>query len=233
MRKSVAVSQGRRLPPTTSRAGKGIGEKIKTVSAIDFVDDKDEPIRGYSTSTYEIETRGYWRRIDRDKYGFGPDGTSEKGRTWIKAENNWRERPSSDRTVYVKASVASAKLRAAEYAALATKLKPETAFTEGESELYVLRCAAMRDEVYKVGWTSGTADLRAKELSAATGVPISFVVVKSWRHADAEGLEAGVHARLAPYRLNDHREFFQATFDVIERAIQAEIARVAPKLERR
>jgi hypothetical protein len=57
----------------------------------------------------------------------------------------------------------------------------------------------MKDEVYKVGWTSKTAEHRAQELSSASGVPTAFVVVQSWQHSDAEQLEKGIHAMLDPY----------------------------------
>jgi hypothetical protein len=83
----------------------------------------------------------------------------------------------------------------------------------------------MKEEVYKVGWTSGTAEKRAEQLSSATGVPMSFVVVHSWKHENAEALEKSVHAMLEPYRINDRREFFHANYRSIERIIEAEIQR--------
>ena len=68
-----------------------------------------------------------------------------------------------------------------------------------------------------------------KELSADTGVPSSFAVVASWKHADPEGLEKGVHAMLAPYRINEAREFFQVSYATIKSIIEAEIARTASR----
>lgn len=85
----------------------------------------------------------------------------------------------------------------------------------------------MKDEIYKVGWTSGTAEQRAKELSSATGVPSSFVVVASWKHPDAEALEKGVHAMLTPYRINEGREFFQVSYALLKDIIEGEIRRTA------
>jgi hypothetical protein len=91
--------------------------------------------------------------------------------------------------------------------------------------LYVLRCTIMKEEVYKVGWTSGSAEARAEQISSATGVPTSFVVVDAWEHQDAEALEKNVHMMLDPYRLNDRREFFQANYHTIKKIIEAEIQR--------
>jgi hypothetical protein len=85
----------------------------------------------------------------------------------------------------------------------------------------------MKDEVYKVGWTSGTAAERARELSSATGVPSSFVVVEAWTHIDPEALEKSIHAMLSPYRVNDARESFQANYSTIKQVIVTEIARIA------
>jgi hypothetical protein len=50
------------------------------------------------------------------------------------------------------------------------------------------------------------------QLSSETGVPVAFVVARSWAHANARALEAEAHAMLAPYRINDRREFFARRF---------------------
>ena len=134
------------------------------------------------------------------------------------------------RTIYVKSTISAAKLKVVEYhnaAQTSTKTVKSDAFdsTAEYGELYVLRCTVMDSEIYKVGWTSGDAESRAKQLSSATGVPISFVVVESWKHKDAEALEKSVHAMLEPYRMNDRREFFQASYLSIRNIISAEINR--------
>ena len=90
-----------------------------------------------------------------------------------------------------------------------------------------MRCAAMKERIFKVGFTSGDSAERAQQLSSATGVPMAFVVIEKWRHADAKKLETEVHMLLAPYRINDSREFFLASYDSIERIIEAVIARTS------
>jgi hypothetical protein len=44
-----------------------------------------------------------------------------------------------------------------------------------------MRCSAIESNVYKVGWTAKSFQERADDLSRATGVPLFFVVVDSWR----------------------------------------------------
>jgi hypothetical protein len=223
--KSIAVSGGQRLPATTPRGGRGLGAHFRYVSAIEYTDNNPSAIRSYAVPHYEVETEGYWRRLSPDQQGRDADGNAVRGRTWIKASNKWRERPDGPKIIYLKSSISAAKLRLSEYLAATENRTHAVDDTSRCGVLYVLRCMGMGDEVYKVGWTSGTAEQRAKELSSATGVPSSFVVVEAWRHTDPEGLERSVHAMLSPYRVSDSREFFQVKYATIKRIVEAEIAR--------
>jgi T5orf172 domain len=223
--KSIAVSGGQRLAATTPKGGRGLGAHFRYVSTIEYMEDNPTAIRAYTVPHYEVETEGYWRRLPPNQQGRDADGNAVRGRTWIKASNKWRERPDSPKIIYVKASVSTAKLRLSEYLAATKNRARGGRHTSTHGVLYVLRCMGMADEVYKVGWTSGTAEQRAKELSSATGVPSAFVVVEAWEHADPEGLEKSVHAMLSPYRVSDAREFFQVKYATIRRIVEAEIAR--------
>ena len=223
--KSIAVSGGQRLAPTTPRGGRGLGARFRYVSAIEYTNDNPTAIRSYAVPHYEVETEGYWRRLPPNQQGRDADGNEVPGRTWIKASNSWRKRPDSPKIIYVKSSVSTAKLRLSEYLAAAENQVRAMDHTSTRGVLYVLRCMGMADEVYKIGWTSGTAEQRANELSSATGVPSAFVVVEAWGHADPEGLEKSAHAMLSPYRVSDAREFFQVKYATIKRIVEAEIAR--------
>ena len=121
--------------------------------------------------------------------------------------------------------MAAAKLKAAEYEAASLAADSQNKKTGVKGVLYVLRCMAMKEEIYKVGWTSGSAQERADQLSAVTGIPISFVVVSSWQHKDAEKLGKDTHAMLAPYRIAPNREFFQVSYDVLSKIISDVIER--------
>ena len=77
--------------------------------------------------------------------------------------------------------------------------------------VYILKNEAMPDLV-KIGYTSGTAEERAQQLSQATSIPMPFEVA-----ADVDGLaleqckklEAEIHKELDEHRVNPKREFFK------------------------
>ena len=234
IQKSVLVASGRRFRGRV-KGGRGVGGNYRRVSAIEVIDTAPAPVKAFTPPRYRIETQGFWRRLkNRENYGRGPNGERVRGKTWVKSSNEWRERPEGPRTIYIKSSVAAAKVTVREVLELVkSQVNSEgNALTDflydgrARGVLYVLRCTTMKDEVYKVGWTSGTAEERARVLSAATGVPSSFVVVDSWPHENAEALEKNVHAILDPYRINESREFFQADYTKISELIETEIRRI-------
>ena len=79
--------------------------------------------------------------------------------------------------------------------------------------VYILRNPAMPGLI-KIGYTTRTAEARAKELyEGALGVPKPFVVVHTNDCEEPQELEATVHKRLAEYRINKNREFFKYPAD--------------------
>jgi hypothetical protein len=230
--KSIPVKAGKRIHATTAKGGRGVNARYRYVSSIEFVDQDIDVVKSYTAPHYEVETEGFWRRLQHDKFGSDAAGNPIRGKTWVKSNNEWRKRSDQIRTIYIKSSIESAKIKINEYILLARHAEENLEKSpDGGGVLYVLRCTTMKDEVYKVGWTSGTAEERAEKLSSATGVPSSFVVVNSWQHPDPEGLEEGVHAMLAPYRINDSREFFQIKYETIKRVITSEISRASKILD--
>jgi hypothetical protein len=229
IQKNIVIKAGNEVKKIKPSRGKGIGAQYKTVSSIEIIDLDTPVIRPLIPQHYKTNTEGHWRRLTQGTIGKGPDGSKEVGRTWVKAKNTWRETNNSLRTIYVKSTIKAAELKANEYKNAATlpseRIKAKESNEKDYGELYVLRCIVMEEELYKVGWTSGTSENRAKELSSATGVPISFIVVDSWKHKDAEALEKSVHAMLDSYRVNDRREFFQAKYRTIKKIIELEIER--------
>lgn len=226
--KPVAVFAGKRTPAQGKKGGRGIGSNYKTVSAIDYISDDAVPLRSYAPHHYNIETGGFWRRLSPAASGKGPHGESVIGRTWVKSEKPRPIVSDGPRTIYVKSTIASARVLAQQYAqqALVAAAKAELGRIEDRNVLYVLRCMVMQDEIYKVGWTSGTAEERAKQISSATGVPNAFLVVEHWQHPDPEALEKNVHAMLDPYRVAENREFFKLEFSLLKRIIEQEIERI-------
>lgn len=228
--KTVTVSGGKKINVKAAKGGRGLGARFKHVSAIEVVDDGKQVLWPFTPPHYRVETEGHWRRLEHDSFGVDRRGNPIRGKTWVKAASTWRERQDEQKTIYVKSSVAAARIKREEYINAALDQNSTDHGSGERGVLYVLRCLAMKEEVYKVGWTSGTAEDRAKELSSATGVPSSFSVVAVWKHLDPEGLETCVHAMLSPYRISDQREFFEVPYETISRVIEAEIARTSDRI---
>ncbi len=187
----VPVMEGKRLA-RVPRGGQGPRGQFRYVSSIEASNVPNAPVRSYNGPTYKVETEGHWRRLQGDKYGSDVNGNAVRGKIWVKAVSKWRERPDKPRTIYIKSSISAARDKVADYLARANLATAES--SSGSGVLYTLRCAMMRDQVYKVGWTSGSAHERAKELSSATGVPSSFIVVDCWPHPNPVAVERAVHA---------------------------------------
>lgn len=223
---TISVAGGK-LIGSHKKGGAGLGGRFKAVSSIAVVPDPSIAVRAYTPAHYKTETSGHWRRLQPNARGKGPSGEIVIGRTWVKREAQWRDQVDRPRTIYVKSTIASARLKIKETLSRSVVIE-NSPKDEVRGVLYVMRCTLMEEEVYKVGWTSGTAEERRMELSSATGVPVSFAIVKYWQHSDARKLETNVHAILDPYRINDRREFFRLDYSALERIISAEIARTNP-----
>ena len=219
--------QGEAKPrkPRSPVSRAGVGAQFQYVKSLEPTEAAPFIMRSYTAPQLPIETDGYWRRLARGEWGRDRFGKLIKGRTWITSKNDWRERGDVQTTVYIKSTIQSAKIQIEEYLSAAKQIEALGTAKQPNNVLYVLRCIFMKDEIYKVGYTSGTAQDRAKELSAATGVPSSFIVVSEWHHPRADELEAGVHALLAPYRVNSAREFFQIEYPKLKNIIDKEYGR--------
>jgi hypothetical protein len=205
---------------------------FKTVAALDLIEVGRQPaVRAYRPPQYKVEVDGFWRRLAPDAVGRDAEGNPVKGRTWVKRHLRWRNRPERQSMIFVKSSVAFAKVKAAAIIAsdptarvVGDWVPPVFSFeTEPEEAvggwLYVIRCPLMDDDIYKIGWTSLSPKERAESLSRATGVPMAYIVVESWNVADGRRAEAAVHLALSEFRINRHREFFKAAFEKIRALI--------------
>lgn len=74
--------------------------------------------------------------------------------------------------------------------------------------VYVLTNISMPGLV-KIGFTSRSPEVRAKEIGGATGVPTAFEVYYSAKFKNAAAVEKLVHDALAANRVNQRREFFR------------------------
>ena len=76
-----------------------------------------------------------------------------------------------------------------------------------DSWLYVLTNPTMPGYV-KIGFTDGTPEKRAEQLSKSTGVALPFDVAWAFHCYNAEQLEKEVHRHLDGQRIAGNREFF-------------------------
>jgi hypothetical protein len=89
-----------------------------------------------------------------------------------------------------------------------------------EGFVYILLNPSFPDQV-KIGLTTQTSELRAKQLSS-TGVPTPFIVIYDELVSDCELVESRLHKRFAGYRVSPNREFFRVPVHEAIRALQGE-----------
>lgn len=84
--------------------------------------------------------------------------------------------------------------------------------------IYILANECMPD-VYKIGMTTNSPEQRAKEISAATGVPLPFTVVAAFHSANPVSDEQMVHQAWSKERVSQNREFFRFSKAELDDAI--------------
>ncbi len=84
--------------------------------------------------------------------------------------------------------------------------------------VYVLSNEAMPG-IYKIGMTTSSPEVRAREVSQGTGVPMPYVVEHAFHSYQPRQDEADIHELLGEYRLNPNREFFKCDLGTILDAI--------------
>lgn len=223
LNKEVQANSKRRI--SRKKGGKGLKGDYMIIPSLEPSNHMpDSVITTVNLPHYEIETEGHWRKLTSDDVGVDRHGNSVWGRSWISSSSKWKPSgPKEGVVIYLKDTLSSARLKISEYLHAAEAIKNIAAkqLDSDEGELYVLRCSAMKEQIFKVGYTRGCSYERAKQLSSATGVPLAFVVVQCWKHKEARRLETEVHMMLSPYRLNNGREFFEAKFETIEKVVSS------------
>lgn len=72
----------------------------------------------------------------------------------------------------------------------------------------------------KIGMTTNTPDERARQISAATGVPTPWICVYSFECYRSDLLEAEIHEYFAAQRVNEHREMFAVDSYTAQKVIE-------------
>tara|TARA_R110001592_G_scaffold362208_1_gene675351 strand:+ start:1207 stop:1668 length:462 start_codon:yes stop_codon:yes gene_type:complete len=78
---------------------------------------------------------------------------------------------------------------------------------DGDQWVYILSNPSHKN-MLKIGYSKNDPELRAKQLSSSTGVPLPFKVEWAFQCFNGEQLEHEVHRELETYRVNDRREYF-------------------------
>ncbi len=161
----------------------------------------------FTAPKFNVETRGYWKKLPIDTKGIDRYGQPIHGRTWVTQTLSWAEERPAGITTIVSSSPYKFDGNRAGY-------------------IYVMRSAAHAKDIFKIGLTTRTTEERAKELTRSTSSPDHFLTVQEWATPDCVLAEKLIHEELARYRINPGREFFKAEYKDIVAAIQGVIVKV-------
>ena len=142
----------------------------------------------------EIAESGFWKLLPPGDVGEDEEGNAIVGKTWVERTDSWSTHG------------------VAEFVVRRHGIEVEGA---NPGFIYVMRCGSHGLDVYKIGKTRRSADVRAVELTGATGVPTPFEVLASWEVGDINLAEEKAHHCLRAYRVSRRREFFRAPLSTI------------------
>ena len=90
---------------------------------------------------------------------------------------------------------------------------------EADQWVYILSNPALPN-MLKIGYTKHEPEIRAKQISASTGVALPYKVEWAFQCFNGEQLEQEVHEELASYRVNQNREFWERPWVEAQEAIE-------------
>jgi len=89
---------------------------------------------------------------------------------------------------------------------------------EGNQWVYILSNPTTPN-LLKIGYTKLDPDIRATQISRATGVALPYKVEWAFKCFNGEQLEGEVHNYLREYRVNNNREFFEVELSEAKKAV--------------
>lgn len=224
---------------------------LRCISAIRVI--RETPVslegRSYHPPAFQVPVDGFWRHFtDPTREGHDENGNEVLGRTWVRAHlrHKDKEAPTDLKIVYIKASLSLARQRLEQFRRKVTAVQKAgvesgersasppsdsvlnpaaSAQAQQGAYLYVMRCPAHGRDIFKVGFTDRDPEVRARELSSATASPTHFLVVQAWAVSEGLRAEQAAHQVLERHRLASNREFFQAPYAEIRKAIEGAISR--------
>lgn len=202
--------------------------------------------RRFTPPQFQIPLDGFWRELaGPEQMGKDAEGLPVKGRTWVRAHIRYKDRPAPAeiKTVYIKASLSAARQKLEAYRRRMEKRNdvplpapveavlpaspvaaplPEEEGRHG-AYVYVMRCHAHAEDLFKVGFTDRDPETRAKELSASTSAPSPFVVLRAWAVSEGRLAEQAAHEALGAVRLSANREFFHTPYAELQALLESAI----------
>ena len=153
--------------------------------------------------SFKIERDGYWKTLMSDDIGSDKKGRVSVGRTWVERTLSYMEQKNSPIAVVKK------KIR---------QWGPNAGF------IYILRNPSFEKDIFKVGRTQNSTDVRAKQLSN-TSVPDRFHIMREWKVENHKQAEKDIHIALEKYRVDTRREFFKVDMRTANTVIEQIIDR--------
>ena len=89
----------------------------------------------------------------------------------------------------------------------------------GQGYVYVLECTN-QPGICKIGSTTRTPADRVREINAATGVIVPWMLSVAYRCTSPVVVEKLVHKELEKYRVNSHKEGFNITLSIAKETIE-------------
>lgn len=158
----------------------------------------------YSSHNFHMETSGFWKTLEPGKYGVDKKGNPIHGKTWVSKKLTWMEAEEPS-------------------ALIARNYQSKVVPSDGKNPgyIYIMRAPLHSKNVFKIGLTTRDSDTRANELSSATGLPGRIYVINQWAVSDCKEIERKIHNRLADYRVDPRREFFEGSLEFFISTVNA------------
>ena len=138
--------------------------------------------------SFRIEDSGFWKTLTPEETGVDKSGQHITGKTWVNV-----------RQTYFQAKTAE----------LIIEKTEQQKFTgENAGYVYVMRAPVSPKNHFKIGLTRNDPSKRADQLSK-TSIADRFYPLIEWPVKDCVRAEKEIHERLAAYRVDPRREFFE------------------------
>ena len=84
---------------------------------------------------------------------------------------------------------------------------------KGDQWVYILSNPSLPKEYLKIGYTKLEPEVRAAQISSATGVPTPYKVEWAYKCFNGELVERMTHNKLKTFRVNNRKEFFHISLE--------------------